>query len=468
MADVLDVIIVGAGLSGLQAALDLHDAGRSVLVLEARNRVGGKTLSVERLDGRGVQEVGAAWLNDTNQSLVWGYCERFGLHPVVQNIKGLVASEDLDGKCHFFPFGTTPMFEAADVDNIQAMRDRVEAASLQPENFKQPKRTELDNITFEQWCRDGGAGRLALLTARLWCRGTLGQDASDVSALAYLEICRGGLGVVNLRSDDKHGAQHLRLCNGTQSISIGMADLLPAGSLKLDSPVSSIVRQTSKLYDVTTTASKTFKARRVIISIPSPAYKDVTFSPSLPRHKQVYITTARYGCFVKFICLFKTPFWRQQGACGLVQSFRGPVNHSRDVSVDEQGNYALACFMCAGPGRAWLALDENDRREAVLKQLGSLFAVGHEAVKSEFLGSVTSDWTNDPWAGWGCPVATGPPGTIGAGDDGERVHESFHGIYFVGTELTNEWRGYMEGALRSGKRGAAQAMESLSSDDTRL
>ncbi len=108
MPEIVDVVIVGAGLSGLQAALDLHKAGRSIVVLEARNRVGGKLYSFQRPDGKGVQELGATWLNDTNQSHVWGYCKRFGLTSVVQNIKGSVASEDSKGECHLFPFGEMP------------------------------------------------------------------------------------------------------------------------------------------------------------------------------------------------------------------------------------------------------------------------------------------------------------------------------------------------------------------------
>lgn len=108
MADIVDAVVIGAGLSGLQAALDLHQAGRSVTILEARDRVGGKTNSVQRLDGKGVQEMGAAWLNDTNQSHVRSYCQKFGLTPVVQNVVGLVASEDTNGDCHMFPFGEMP------------------------------------------------------------------------------------------------------------------------------------------------------------------------------------------------------------------------------------------------------------------------------------------------------------------------------------------------------------------------
>ena len=112
MAAPYDVVIIGAGFSGLQAAIDLRQAGRSVLILEARDRVGGKSRSVQRPDGKGVQELGACWVNDTNQSLVWSYCQKFGLTPIVQNIEGDVACEDEEGKCHMFPFGGMPKVSA--------------------------------------------------------------------------------------------------------------------------------------------------------------------------------------------------------------------------------------------------------------------------------------------------------------------------------------------------------------------
>jgi monoamine oxidase len=348
------------------------------------------------------------------------------------------------------------------------MRDMVEAASLDPETFKQPRRGELDSISFDQWIRESGGGAKALLTARLWVRGTLGQDSCEVSALAYLEICRGGLGLVNLRSDDKNGAQRLRLQEGTQSIAIGMSKLIPSGTIKLNTPVTAVTRLSAKLYSVATVSGQVLKAQKVIVTVPGPAYKDITFSPTLPFSKQVYTNAVRYGVFIKYICLFKTPFWRRQGACGLGQSFRGPINHLRDTSVDSQDNYALTCFMTAGPGRKWWALNEEERRDAALQQLGNLFGVEFEIVKSEFVGSITSQWTQDRWAGWGCPFSSTPPGAIGDSVDGERVREKFGGLYFVGTELTDEWRGYMEGALRSGKRGAAQALADLDPTSPRL
>ncbi|KAE8376135.1 hypothetical protein BDV26DRAFT_305759 [Aspergillus bertholletiae] len=468
MTDILlDVVVVGAGLSGLQAALTLQQAGRSVVILEARDRVGGKTNSILRSDGKGVQELGAAWLNDTNQNAVWEYVQRLGLKTVEQNTKGLVASEDADGNCHFFPFGGMPDFGPAHVNDIVRLRDRVETASLDPGTFTHSQREALDQITFEQFCRDAGAGTKALQTARLWCRGILGQDPTDVSALSFLEIARGGHGIVNIRSDSRNGAQHLRLQDGTQSIAVGISKLLCQGTIQLNTEVKSISRASSQVYEVTAACGRIYSARKVITSIPGPAYKNITFNPPLPPAKQVYITSARYGCFIKYICLFKTPFWRRQGACGLSQSFRGPLNHCRDTSVDELDNYALTCFLCATPGRKWAAMNAIDRQEAILRQLGSLFGVGYEAVKSEFIDSVTSPWMQDPWAGWGCPFAATPCGATG-GVGADAMKEKWQGIHFVGTELANGWRGYMEGALRSGHQGALEVLKDLHIETVKL
>ena len=102
---IFDVAVIGAGLSGLQTALDLSAQGLSVVVLEARDRVGGKTYSVDRKDGNGKSELGAAWYNDTNQRMFNDYVQAFGLTPVVQNIAGKVAVEDEDGKVQHVPYG---------------------------------------------------------------------------------------------------------------------------------------------------------------------------------------------------------------------------------------------------------------------------------------------------------------------------------------------------------------------------
>jgi len=109
MADTYDVIVVGAGLAGLQAAWDIQRAGLTCLVLEARDRVGGKTLTRKGTPGGEVQQdLGAAWINDTNQSRMWALARELGLHTYVQNTTGDVVVQDLDGSMITFPYGDVP------------------------------------------------------------------------------------------------------------------------------------------------------------------------------------------------------------------------------------------------------------------------------------------------------------------------------------------------------------------------
>lgn len=237
-----------------------------------------------------------------------------------------------------------------------------------------------------------------------------------------------------------------------------MAALLSPGAIQLNSPVTDITQMDANTLMVLA-GGREILARRVIVTVPGPAYKNVTFSPPLSPARSVYINACRYGYYVKFLVLFKTPFWRQAGYCGLGQSFSGPVSIFRDTSVDAQDNYALTCFISSSTGRRWRALSEDQRQATVLKQIAKVFDVPQSKVKENFLEALTSPWMDDKWAGFGCPFAAVPPGAMGSTDQ-ELLHPQ-NGIHFVGTELTNEWRGYMDGALRSGERGAAEVIAAL-------
>lgn len=100
----VDVVVVGGGLSGLQAAHDIQKAGHSCVVLEARDRVGGKTWSLPTADGKGVVDVGAAWINDTNQSKMYALSQRFGLELIEQNSTGNAVMQGTG----IFEYGTLP------------------------------------------------------------------------------------------------------------------------------------------------------------------------------------------------------------------------------------------------------------------------------------------------------------------------------------------------------------------------
>ena len=103
-----DVLVIGAGLSGLQAAYTAQQSGLSTVVIEARNRVGGKIWSVPLASGSGYAELGGAWINDTLQPRVWAYAQQFGLKAVKQRLEGRAVMQESEDVRYEFPFGVTP------------------------------------------------------------------------------------------------------------------------------------------------------------------------------------------------------------------------------------------------------------------------------------------------------------------------------------------------------------------------
>lgn len=103
-----DVVVVGAGLSGLQAARSAQQAGLSVAVLEARDRVGGKVWSVPLASKRGVADLGAAWINDSLQKRIWSYVQEFGLEVVKQRLEGQAVMQTEHSERIVFKYGITP------------------------------------------------------------------------------------------------------------------------------------------------------------------------------------------------------------------------------------------------------------------------------------------------------------------------------------------------------------------------
>lgn len=293
----------------------------------------------------------------------------------------------------------------------------------------------------------------------------LGVDPCEVSALYFLEYCAAGGGLMTMRSDRKDGGQYLRIRQGMSAFAEGMARKLQPGSLKLRSPVAGISQQPNGTVMVTTKgpASQTYHARKVIISVPTPVYKTITFNPPLPSSKTAVVNRTRYGFYTKYIVTFTKPFWTERGLCGLAQSFTGPVSVFRDTSLGDQ-SYCLTCFMGGQFGRKWAAQDAAGKKSSVLKQISEIFADG-EDITPLFVEAVESPWMEEEYSGWGCPCSAMPPGVLA--DGWNALCAPVGNLHFVGTELSTVWRGYMEGAVRTGERGATEVISELKGDKVR-
>ncbi|KAJ5786789.1 uncharacterized protein N7503_012001 [Penicillium pulvis] len=450
----VDVVIIGAGLAGLTAAHELIRVGVSCIVLEARDRVGGKTWSTP-LDDKGTVDLGAAWINDTNQSHITKLVKRFGVELIEQNTDGNAVLQDFDGKCSPFAYGDLPPFDEKTRTHLASIRDMCEA-DCQALDAWRPVGPSLDSLTFEAYLRSRDASEVALATATVWTRAMLGQEPRDISALYFLNYCKSGGGLLQMRSDRKGGGQHLRIRKGTQVFAVHLNDTLPPGTVQLLSPVDSVVQEGPSVK--VSTKGTVYSASKLITTVPTPALKNISFYPKLPPVKEAWLDSTSYGYYTKAMVVFDNPFWVKSGFCGLAQSFVGPASVVRDTSSPADNKHVLTCFMASDHGLAWSKLPTRDREQALLKQLEQLFGVND--LEASFVQLVSYEWVQDEWAGWGCPSTALAPGVLDTlGPDALR--ESWRNVHFAGTETAGEWKGYMEGAIRSGERAAAEVLKGL-------
>lgn len=168
----------------------------------------------------------------------------------------------------------------------------------------------------------------------------------------------------------------------------------------------------------------------------------------------------RYGYYTKVMMMFTHPWWVEKGYYGLVQSFKGPVAVFRDSSIPAGNKLVLTCFLAGDPGKQWSQLQPQARLGAILKQLGDI-CTDPAKIREAYVDSVGHEWTTERYSCYGCPSPSLAPGVLGHA--GDALQEPFRDVHFVGTEHATMWKGYMEEAVRSGDRGAAEVMKDLAS-----
>ncbi|KAI9373626.1 hypothetical protein BJX61DRAFT_552118 [Aspergillus egyptiacus] len=448
-----DLIVIGAGLSGLQAAYTAQQSGLSAVVLEARDRVGGKIWSVPLASGRGYADLGGAWINVTLQPRVGSYVKRFGLKTSTQRLEGRAVMQETAEKRFEFPFGITPDFDPEEKKSLEFIRDHIQAESMKPG----PPKEEDDNVTLDQYVRNLGALPKTAQMVNTWARVMHGLESTEYSAAWFIDYCRRNKGLLAIRADDASGGQHLRFQGGSQSLATGLANLVGASNIHLSSPVASITDHGTHL-SVTTTTGKTFTARKAILSIPSTMYKELTIHPSLPQPLQEVTNATVLGDYNKAIVCYDTPWWRAAGFNGYFASYTGPVILARDTSVEESRHYSLTCFVNGQPGRDWSRLHPHERRAVVLQQLARVFNAGPDDEVFRPIEFFDQIWQHEAFSrGALAPVTALGHYTKFAGVYGRPVGN----LHFVGTEYSPEWKGYMEGAICSGEIGAGEVVGAL-------
>jgi monoamine oxidase len=320
-----------------------------------------------------------------------------------------------------------------------------------------PSDPALDSMSFAAYLRSRKADQIAISTATIWTRAMLGQEPEDVSALYFLNYCKSGGGLMQMRSDRKHGGQYLRVRQGTQLFSKELAADLPEGTVRFNAPVIAITQPDASSV-VVKTKDCTFVTRKVVSAVPLAVLKTIAFEPALPADKKLLTDSFNYGYYTKVMLRFKTPFWIQKGFCGLAQAFNGPAAVIRDCSVPSDGIWVLTCFMAGRPGLEWSKRTEQERTKVLLTQIGGLYQNAAE-VKENFVGQINPEWSKEEYSGFGCPCPSLGPGVLSAA--GHTLRQPFKNIHFAGTETAEVWKGYMEGAVRSGDKAGDEIVSGL-------
>jgi len=245
---------------------------------------------------------------------------------------------------------------------------------------------------------------------------------------------------------------------GNQTISQRLAENLKLDSVYLNCPVNGIT-QTSNGTIVETLPGEVFRARKVLVSAPTPLYRHIKFLPPLPAEKQEYLDSVHLGPYCKCILLYSSPWWREVGFNGSFIDLSGPVVFSRDVSSDEDKMYAISCLIGGKFALGWSRLPRSRRVNAVKDQLASMIGPEHGERIHNTIQTIEMAWAKESFIeGVPCPMPA--PGGIWP-RLGNALRRPFGSLHFIGTETAFEWKGYMEGAVRAGERGAAEVIADL-------
>ncbi len=447
----VDVVIVGAGLAGLSAARTLIDAKLTTVVLEARGRVGGRTLARPLNDG--VFDMGGQFVGP-GQRRIQEVAKEFGVELMPMYVTGRKIQDFCgDISTYWTPFPILSLWKPFPFWNlinlgISMARFEIQRRLIPLDSpWNTPWSHKWDSTSIEAWkrsnpirpCQVGG-----MLDSIL--RPGFGSEASEVSLLNFLFFLQSAGGLFGaLRG------QTYRFTYGSQELSIKLAQQL-GNRVHLDTPVR-VIEQTEEGIRVYSD-QQVWEARYVIVTVPVPLIAQIRFDPPLPISRVGLIERIPMGSEVKIFATYDRPFWRADGFSGEVVSDGEPVSVVFDNSMPNGGQAALLALVGGKYAHTWNLRPKDERRAAVLSNFVRWF--GPNAGKPT--GYIEFDWRTEEWTR-GCPLAVMTPGAWL--HFGKTLREPVGRIFWAGSELAEEWCTYMNGAITSGEKTAHNILARL-------
>ncbi|MGQ0831211.1 MAG: flavin monoamine oxidase family protein [Microthrixaceae bacterium] len=441
-----DVCVVGAGYAGLTAALRLQQAGMAVVVLEARDRVGGRIWTAELADGTPVDR-GGAWLAPKHDVML-GLANEFGIDTYKAHVSG--AHVLVDGNRLRTYTGLIPKISPLAVLAIARAQHRIDRLAKKlplDAPWTAPQAAAWDQQSVGQLLATSGIRNsighalFEMAVAGLFAA----DDFHDVSLLHLLMLVRGH-GSLNTLFSIENGSQENLVDGGAGSIARRMADAL-GDSVHLGTPVRAI-RQADDAVTVTSDLL-TIRAGRAVVATPPALTLEIDFDPALAADRQELYRAAVGGTETKTLVAYDEPFWRSDGFSGQTASPTSAAEVTIDASPRSGSPGVLACFTFGQSARREGLKSPSERRAALLDEL--VHRLGPKAATPADV--VETAWIDEPWTR-GCSFAHLPMGMITA--HGHLLQAPFGRVHWAGTETSIVSHGAMDGAARSGERVAAE------------
>src|SRR5918997_2473160 len=443
----VDCLVVGAGLAGLVAAGELAAAGRSVVVLEARDRVGGRVLN-EEIGGGQVVEVGGQWIGPT-QDRIAAIAREVGVDTFPTWNQGDNVIEYGDRLRRYT--GAIPKINPlvlVEFGRAQLRLNQLAKRVPLEAPWEAPGAARLDGQTVATWMRRNLRSKPARSVFELGIEAIWAAQPEDISLLHVLFYIHSA-GSFELLSDTEGGAQQDRFVGGSQLVPIRMAEGLGSGRVILGAPVRAI-RQSSNERVILDADGVSVLARRAILAIAPTLAGRLSYDSPLSGFRDQLTQRMPLGTVAKCMAIYPEPFWRHESLSGQGMSDTGPVRLTFDNSPRGGSPGVLLGFLEGRRARELGRLPASERRSAVIDCFARLY--GPRAAKPS--AYVERLWAEEEWSRgcYGCHMPTGAWTSYGPA-----LREPVGRLHWAGAEYSAVWSGYMDGAVRSGERAAKEA-----------
>jgi putrescine oxidase len=445
-----DVVVIGAGPSGLSAAYELNKAGKSVAVLEARDRVGGRTWT-DVMDGATI-EIGGQWISP-DQTGLYSLINELGIETFERYKEGKSVYLTEEGEAIAYEGADFPVAEStvAEMDKLVKLMNEL-AADMDPDKpWEHPQAEELDRISFHHFLRQHCADELACNNVGLFIAGgMLTKPAHTFSALQAVLMASSAGSFDNLVDEDF--ILDRRIVGSMQGVSKAMAERLGEDIVFLNNPVLKL--EWSEDAVVAHGSSITVSAKKVVLAVPPNLYSRISYVPSLPRKQQITHQHQSMGLVIKVHAVYETPFWRNEGLSGTCFGPNSLVQELYDNTYIGEETGTLVGFISDLNADAMWELDEEQRRAAILKAMAAY--LGEKALEPKVF--YLSDFAAEEWTRGAYATSYDLGGLYRFGP---AQNENVGPIYFSSSDLAGEGFQHVDGAVRMGRRSAARIIAAL-------